>query len=340
MAEQDFLQWVIYAALTWLFLSVGSFLNVVIYRLPVMLQRDWLNWANDIIDEYAPRKNALKSQANDLPAGSNITPNSDSTGNNATSDHHHDNETPTPFNLAVPRSRCPNCEYMISAWQNIPLISWILLRGKCANCQVSISPRYPAIELLTCILSFVVVSTYGLSGLTLCYLILTWVLIAIAFIDYDTMLLPDNMTLPLLWGGLLVNLYFSSGAHGGTDTYSGLINGTTGSINSAITIETALIGAVAGYLMLWSVFWGFKLVTGKEGMGYGDFKLLAALGAWLGWQALPTIIMISAIAGLIVGGGLMLSKIIQRENPIPFGPFLAIAGWIVLIWGNSLTLLI
>lgn len=295
MIDPGLLQWLIYAAQAWLFLSVGSFLNVVIYRLPVMLQKDYLSWARDILTEYAPDE---------------ARPNTDNQDTNT-----------APFNLAVPRSRCPNCDHMISALQNIPVVSWILLRGRCANCKTPISARYPFVELLTCIMSFIVVATFGLTWLALAYLIMTWMLIAMAFIDYDTMLLPDNLTLPLLWMGLLVNLVFGTQA------------GTVG-------LDAALIGAIAGYLMLWSVYWGFKLVTGKEGMGYGDFKLLAALGAWLGWQALPLIILISSIAGLVIGGGLMLIKTLKRDKPFPFGPFLAIAGWIMLIWGSALAPLI
>jgi len=294
MIEPVYLQWLIYAAMTWLFLSVGSFLNVVIYRLPVMLQREWLVWAAEIISEYGPKTDEEEGK---------------------------DQEKPETFNLALPRSRCPNCNHMISALQNIPLVSWIVLRGRCANCKTPISPRYPFVELLTCVMSFTVVSTFGLSWLSLGYLVFTWMLIALALIDYDTMLLPDNMTLPLLWIGLLMNLVI--GTQGG-----------------AVGIEAAIIGAIAGYLLLWTVFWAFKLVTGKDGMGYGDFKLLAALGAWLGWQTLPITILLSAIAGLLIGGGLMLTKVLKRENPIPFGPFLAIAGWIMLIWRDALIALI
>jgi len=303
MTDPLYLQWLIYAAMTWLFLSVGSFLNVVIYRLPVMLQREWLVWAHDIISEYGPDKD-------------HQDPNAANSDKEAQAPEKQDT-----FNLAVPRSRCPNCNHMISALQNIPVISWILLRGKCGNCNSPISARYPFVELLTCILSFTVVSSFGLSWLSLCYLVFTWMLIALALIDYDTMLLPDNMTLPLLWMGLLMNL----------------VVGTSG---GAVGIEAALIGAIAGYLLLWTVFWAFKLVTGKDGMGYGDFKLLAALGAWLGWQTLPITILLSALAGLTIGGGLMLTKALKRENPIPFGPFLAIAGWIMLIWRDALITLI
>ncbi len=300
MTEPVYLQWLTYAAMIWLFLSVGSFLNVVIYRLPVMLQREWLIWAGDIISEYGPAKD--RQQATDNPEAN-------------------EPEKQAAFNLATPRSRCPNCKHQISALQNIPLVSWILLRGRCANCSTAISVRYPFVELLTCIMSFTVISAYGITWLGFSYLVLTWMLIALALIDYDTMLLPDNMTLPLLWLGLLMNLVL------GTEV-------------GAAGIESAIIGAIAGYLLLWSVFWVFKLVTGKDGMGYGDFKLLAALGAWLGWQILPLTILLSAVAGLIIGGGLMLTKVLKRENPIPFGPFLAIAGWTMLIWSDSLTALI
>jgi leader peptidase (prepilin peptidase)/N-methyltransferase len=300
MTEPVYLQWLIYAAMTWLFLSVGSFLNVVIYRLPVMLQREWLIWAGDIISEYGPKRD--EKETNENPDAQPV-------------------KKQEAFNLAVPRSRCPNCNHLISALQNIPIVSWILLRGRCANCKSPISARYPFVELLTCIMSFIVISAYGITWLGFSYLALTWMLIALALIDYDTMLLPDNMTLPLLWMGLFMNLVL--GPEGG-----------------AVGIEAAIVGALAGYLLLWTVFWAFKLVTGKDGMGYGDFKLLAALGAWLGWQVLPLTILLSAVAGLIIGGGLMLTKVLKRENPIPFGPFLAIAGWIMLIWSDPLIALI
>ena len=213
-------------------LCVGSFLNVVVYRLPVMLNRDWTQFAKEHLAE-------LDEAA--------TTPEPEST------------ET---FNLAVPRSRCPSCNTLISAWQNIPVISWILLRGRCKNCASPISARYPLVELLTGCMSIGVIGTFGFTTLGLGCLLFTWVLIAATFIDFDTQLLPDQLTLPLVWLGLLINL-----------------NG-----NGIVTLQAAVIGAVAGYLFLWSTFWAFKLIRGKEGMGYGDFKLYAALGALMGWQ--------------------------------------------------------
>jgi len=260
------------ALAAWLGLCVGSFLNVVIYRLPLMLHRQWEGEARHILEGESPAA-ALE-----------------------------------PFNLVVPRSRCPHCERQIRAWENIPLVSWLLLRGKCAGCGAPIAWRYPVVELLTGFLTLAMLSLFGFTWLGLAALAFTWVLLALTFIDYDTQLLPDQLTLPLVWLGLLVNLQ-----GGFTDTRS------------------AIVGAVAGYLFLWSTYWAFKLITGKEGMGYGDFKLLAAIGAWLGWQVLPAAILIAAGVGLLYA--LATSVLGQRESsqPIPFGPFLAIAGWVSLV---------
>ena len=260
------------ALAAWLGLCVGSFLNVVIYRLPLMLHRQWEGEARHILEGESPAA-ALE-----------------------------------PFNLVVPRSRCPHCERQIRAWENIPLVSWLLLRGKCAGCGGPIAWRYPVVELLTGFVTLAMLSLFGFTWLGLAALAFTWVLLALTFIDYDTQLLPDQLTLPLVWLGLLVNLQ-----GGFTDTRS------------------AIVGAVAGYLFLWSTYWAFKLITGKEGMGYGDFKLLAAIGAWLGWQVLPAAILIAAGVGLLYA--LATSVLGQRESsqPIPFGPFLAIAGWVSLV---------
>jgi leader peptidase (prepilin peptidase)/N-methyltransferase len=260
------------ALAAWLGLCVGSFLNVVIYRLPLMLHRQWEGEARHILEGESPAA-ALE-----------------------------------PFNLVVPRSRCPHCERQIRAWENIPLVSWLLLRGKCAGCGAPIAWRYPVVELLTGFVTLAMLSLFGFTWLGLAALAFTWVLLALTFIDYDTQLLPDQLTLPLVWLGLLVNLQ-----GGFTDTRS------------------AIVGAVAGYLFLWSTYWAFKLITGKEGMGYGDFKLLAAIGAWLGWQVLPAAILIAAGVGLLYA--LATSVLGQRESsqPIPFGPFLAIAGWVSLV---------
>lgn len=257
-------------------LCIGSFLNVVIYRLPVMMKREWQNQ----LEEY---------QGKEL------------------------SQQPT-FNLMTPNSACPHCKHAIKAWQNIPVISYLFLKGKCAHCKTKISARYPAIELITAVLSGLVAWQSGFGYAALGLLFLTWALIALTMIDIDEQLLPDSITLPLLWLGLICN-----------------------SFNLFTDLHSAVFGAVAGYLSLWSVFWLFKLLTGKEGMGYGDFKLLAALGAFFGWQALPVIILLSSVVGAVVGiaGILILGR--DKNIPIPFGPYLAAAGWIAALWGNQLS---
>ncbi len=258
-------------------LIVGSFLNVVIHRLPQMMQRDWHAQCRELLElpgEYA---------------------------------------APRHFGLVVPRSRCPHCGHGITALENIPLLSYLALKGKCSACGARISPRYPVVELLTAILSVAVAAHFGFGWASVAALLLTWCLIALTFIDLDHQLLPDSITLPLLWGGLLLSL-------GGVFVDS----------------QAAIIGAAAGYLSLWWVYWLFKLLTGKEGMGQGDFKLLAVFGAWLGWQALPLIILLSSLVGAMVGISLMLFRGHQRDTPIPFGPYLAAAGWIALLWGEPL----
>ena len=260
----------------WITLSVGSFLNVVIYRLPVMLNRQWDADARSFLDQ---------------PAGS---------------------EAISTFNLMVPRSRCPGCGALITAWQNIPVFSWIFLRGRCGSCKTSISARYPLVELLTCAASLLVLGVYGFTWLGLSALIFTWVLIGLTFIDFDTQLLPDQMTLPLLWLGLLTN-YFG----GFTD------------------LGSAVLGAVVGYLFLWSTYWAFKLITKKEGMGYGDFKLFGAIGAWFGWQILPSAILIAAVVGLVFALTTQLVGKRQTAQPIPFGPFLSISGWVCLLFRDT-----
>jgi leader peptidase (prepilin peptidase)/N-methyltransferase len=257
-------------------LLIGSFLNVVIHRVPRMMQRE--------SDNYVA----------------------------------HESGKPLPhtdrYNLMVPRSACPHCGHRITTLENIPVFSYLVLRGKCAECKAPISARYPAVELLTGALSAFLVWRFG-SGLAgLATLLFAWLLIAMTFIDADTQLLPDDLTLPLLWCGLLVNL-----------------NGTF------VPLSDAVIGAAAGYLVLWSVYWLFKLATGKEGMGYGDFKLLAALGAWLGWKMLPVIILLSSLVGAVVGIALIVFAKHGRNNPIPFGPYLAVAGMIALLYGKQLT---
>lgn len=264
-------------------LIIGSFLNVVIHRLPIMMEREWRRQCAEL-EEREPA---------DEPV----------------------------YNLVKPRSACPGCSRPIRAIENIPLISWLILRGKCAGCQQPISARYPAVELLTGVLSALVAWHFGASLETMAALVFTWSLIALAGIDFDTKLLPDSITLPLLWLGLLLSLFHNDVA----------------AQHLFIEPRSAIIGAAAGYLSLWTVYQLFKLVTGKEGMGFGDFKLLGALGAWLGWQSLPLIIILSAVVGAVLGSAVMLLTRRGREVPIPFGPFLAAAGWIALMWGDTLT---
>jgi leader peptidase (prepilin peptidase)/N-methyltransferase len=223
------------------------------------------------------------------------------------------------YNLAVPRSACPKCGTMITSAQNVPIVSYLLLRGRCAKCGVGIPMRYPLVELLTALLSAAVAWKFGFTWYTAAALVLTWTLVALSCIDIDLQLLPDNLTLPLLWLGLLLTLF---GTHDG--------------IGLPPDPRSAIIGAAAGYLSLWSVYKLFKLLTGKEGMGYGDFKLLAALGAWLGWQMLLLIVMLSALAGSVVGIANIAIRGRDRHLPIPFGPYLAVAGWIALMWGDEL----
>jgi leader peptidase (prepilin peptidase) / N-methyltransferase len=265
-------------------LLVGSFLNVVIHRVPIMLERDWRSQAEQILKPDQSGEKQLER-----------------------------------YNLVVPRSACPKCGAMITAAQNIPVLSFLLLKGKCAKCGTKISARYPIVELGTAILSALVAWKFGFVWYTAAALVLTWMLIALSGIDIDHQLLPDNMTLPLVWVGLLLSLA-----------------PTIAAIGLPVDPRTAIIGAVAGYLSLWSVYHLFKLLTGKEGMGYGDFKLFAALGAWLGWQMLPLIILLSAFTGAVVGITLIAVRGRDRNIPIPFGPYLAAAGWIALMWGDEL----
>ncbi|MBK9785755.1 MAG: prepilin peptidase [Betaproteobacteria bacterium] len=257
-------------------LCVGSFLNVVIHRLPKMMEQEWQAQCAELRGEPA--------------------------------------STAANLSLAKPRSRCPDCGHQITSMENIPVLSYLLLKGKCAGCGTSISARYPIIEVFTAVLSAYAVWHFGPTLQTVGALLLLWCLIALAAIDFDTQLLPDAITLPLLWLGLVFNLM---------DTY--------------VDLPAAVVGAMAGYLALWTVFWLFKLATGKEGMGYGDFKLLAALGAWLGWQMLPTIILLSSVVGAVVGITLIVVARRGRNVPIPFGPYLAAAGGIALFWGPQLT---
>ncbi|MBU0689437.1 MAG: A24 family peptidase [Gammaproteobacteria bacterium] len=257
-------------------LMVGSFLNVVIHRLPKMMEREW---------------HAQCAELNEKPQPEN-----------------------TPYNLLIPRSACPHCHHAIGALENIPIISYLMLRGKCHGCGAHISMRYPVVEALSGILSAYAAWHFGFGIAASAALIMIWALIALTFIDFDTQLLPDAITLPLLWLGLLLN-----------------INATFTSLTNAV------VGAIAGYLVLWSVYWLFKLVTGKEGMGYGDFKLLAAIGAWLGWTLLPLTILLSSLVGAVVGIALIVLTKHGRNIPIPFGPYLAGGGLIALFWGQPLT---
>ncbi|MGD0492183.1 MAG: A24 family peptidase [Steroidobacteraceae bacterium] len=272
-------------------LVIGSFLNVVIYRLPVMLDREWRAQAA----EYA------SSTTTTVVAEPAVPP-------------------PERFNLVVPRSACPHCKAPITAWQNIPVISWLALRGRCAACQGPISPRYPAVELATGVLSAWAAWHFGFGAAAAAAIALTWVLVALTGIDLDHQLLPDSITLPMLWAGLLAAV-------------------TVGPIQGAplpVSPQDAVIGAAAGYVSLWLVFHAFRLITGKEGMGYGDFKLFAAFGAWMGWKMLPLIILLSAGTGAILGIAMIVLKGRDRAAPIPFGPYLAAAGWIAMLYGHEL----
>lgn len=258
-------------------LLIGSFLNVVIVRLPRMLHDSWKAQCYDYLKQPLPQ------------------------------------ETTKPYNLVFPRSHCPHCQHMIGALDNIPILSFLFLKGRCRYCHAAISWRYPLTEAATALLSILVAYRFGVSWQAFAALILTWSLIALTLIDFAEQLLPDDITLPLLWLGLLLN-----------------------SQSLFVSLPDALYGAIAGYLFLWSVYWLFKLLTHKEGMGYGDFKLLAMLGAWLGWQMLPIIILLSSIVGVIVGLSLIASKRLTRDQPIPFGPYLAMAGWLSLMGGDKL----
>lgn len=269
--------WLLASALLTLGLVVGSFLNVVIHRLPIMMETRWRSDCCELLELEREGTGAVMT-------------------------------------LSTPNSHCPHCKAAIRAWQNIPVVSYLFLGGKCAQCKVPISPRYPLVELVTGLLTLSLMLQFPASIALLGAMLLTWCLVALTMIDIDHQLLPDDITLPLLWLGLLFNV-------GG----------------SYVSLTDAVIGAMAGYLVLWSVYWLFKLATGKEGMGYGDFKLLAALGAWLGWQALPSIILLSSIVGAVAGIALMILKSRGRDVPMPFGPYLAAAGWIVLMWGDAIS---
>ncbi|MDM1697278.1 prepilin peptidase [Thiopseudomonas alkaliphila] len=273
------------ALATLLGLLVGSFLNVLVYRLPKMLYTDWQQQAREILID-----------SGELAADS-VRP-----------------VTPARFNLLVPRSACPHCQHVIKPWENIPLLSWLALKGKCSGCQQAISKRYPLVELASGILSAVVAWKFGFGLPAMAMLLLSWGLLAMSLIDADHQLLPDILVLPLLWLGLLLN--------------------TQGMF---VSLSDAVLGAAIGYLSLWSIYWLFKLIMGKEGMGYGDFKLLAMLGAWGGWQVLPLTILLSSLVGAVLGIIILRLQKEGMEKPIPYGPYLAVAGWIALLWGNQIT---
>lgn len=256
-------------------LLIGSFLNVVIHRIPVMMQRETDNFIAAERDEALPHTQT--------------------------------------YNLVVPRSACTSCGHTLSAIENIPLLSWLWLRGRCRHCGAKVSARYPLVEALTALLSGWVIWRLGSGFEGVAALFLVWSLLAMTFIDIDTQLLPDDLTLPLVWAGLLVNL-----------------------VGGFVSLQEAVIGAAAGYLSLWAVYWVYRLVTGKEGIGYGDFKLLAALGAWLGWMMLPLIVLLSSLLGAVVGIALIVLRRHQRGMPIPFGPFLAVAGLVALLYGQAI----
>lgn len=259
-------------------LVVGSFLNVVIHRLPTMMHNIW--------------SEECRAHFGNGPAEPPVS---------------------KPFNLLTPASRCPQCGHRITALENIPVISYLLLRGRCSGCGAGIPLRYPSVEVVTAVLSVITALHFGFSVQTLAALAFTWALIPLFMIDFDIQILPDSITLPLLWGGLILSLF-----------------------EVFVDSHTSIIGAAAGYLSLWTIYHLFKLVTGKEGMGFGDFKLLAAIGAWTGWQALPVVILFSSIVGAAIGILLILFKGRDHSQPMPFGPFLAAAGWMTLLWGTDI----
>jgi leader peptidase (prepilin peptidase) / N-methyltransferase len=273
-------------------LVIGSFLNVVIYRLPIMLERDWRAQAAELLP----------------PVGDTATTPSTVQA------------VPEPLTLSTPRSACPACKAPIKAWQNIPVVSWLLLRGRCASCRTKISVRYPMVELATGLLSAWVAWHFGFGAPAACGLLVTWSLIALTGIDIDHQLLPDGITLPLMWAGLL----------------AAVIVGPVAGSPIPVSAHDAIVGAVSGYVSLWLVFHAFRLITGKEGMGYGDFKLFAALGAWLGWKLLPLVILLSAATGAILGILMIVLRGRDRSAPMPFGPYLAAAGWLAMMYGDDL----
>ncbi len=271
--------WAFYALVLFLGLSFGSFLNVVAYRLPRMMERDWKLECHEFLELKPPEFEANLAS----------------------------------LSLATPTSACPNCGHKIRFWENIPVISYLFLKAKCSSCGTSISFQYPAVELLTALASLTVAYTFGVTIQTVLALLFTWVLIALTLIDIKKQLLPDDITLPLLWSGILLSFF-----------------------NIFTDLTSSVIGAMAGYMILWSIYQLFKLLTKKEGMGFGDFKLLAALGAWVGFDYLPQIILISSVVGSIIGISMLVIGRTKQQQPIPFGPYLAVAGWIALLWGETI----
>ena len=270
-------------------LLVGSFLNVIIYRMPVILQRDWKRQCSEFLE----------------------------IDNSLSEDKSHSLKHEV-FNLQQPASHCPHCYHKKKPWENVPLISYIALGGKCSNCEAKISLRYPSVEFINGVLSALVAFTFGATWLTLALLIFTWSLLVLTLIDFDHQLLPDDITIPLLWLGLLVNAL---------------------DLGFGVSLDDAVIGAIAGYLVLWAFYWVFKLTTNKEGMGHGDFKLLAALGAWMGWQSLLPIIILSSVVGAVSGIIMIIALGRDKSVPMPFGPYLSGAGFIMLIWGPEISTL-
>ncbi|MDD2608195.1 MAG: prepilin peptidase [Giesbergeria sp.] len=284
--------WLDAALLGLLGLLVGSFLNVVIHRLPKMMEQQWAAECADYAASLSPAAGAVGAAATAAAPA------------------------PAKFNLWTPRSRCPSCGHQVQWYENIPVLSYLALRGRCSGCKTGISVRYPLVELLTAGLFFFCAQRWGLTPTGLAWCGFSAILVALAFIDWDTTLLPDDLTLPLLWAGLLASALQWL----------------------ALPLFDSVLGAVAGYLSLWSVYWGFKLATGKEGMGYGDFKLFAALGAWFGWQALVPLILLASVVGAVVGIGMKFASSLREGGYVPFGPFLVGAGLIGLIWGPQVVL--
>lgn len=271
--------WLFYFSVVFIGLSVGSFLNVVAYRLPKMMERDWKRECHEFLELKPPQTEDDEKK----------------------------------FNLATPASACPHCGHKLRAWENIPVISYLFLKAKCSSCGSKISMQYPAVELITAIASLLAAYTFGVTIQTVAALFFTWALITLTLIDLKTQLLPDSITLPLLWLGIFLSLF---------DVFTDL--------------TSSVIGAMAGYMILWSVYQLFKLLTGKEGMGFGDFKLLAALGAWVGYSYLPQIILVSSVVGSVFGIAMLIIGKTRQQQPIPFGPYLAVAGWVALLWGETI----